>query len=167
MLVLGVDGGVHTGVALIDTDKVLVEGCYQSWLFEGRGWRGEYKMAEHVVNLADDLDVHVLCVEDFLLWNPQSADRDGLSSPRVVAMVDALMVERMGVANYGDNVAKFGLGQAEYVFRRARQASDAKTTWTNARIRAKGLDLSGKSDHEIDALRHVLLFGKQADLLVK
>lgn len=165
MRVLGVDGGTHTGVSFIDTEYGQVAESWRHWMFEGRGWLGEVNMAVQVVSLAEELGIHVLCLEDFLLWNPQSAKREGLSSPRVVAMVDAILATDKG-GFYGEKADRCESPDwPGYVYRRARQASDAKTTWTNDRLLRKGFELRGVSAHEVDALRHAMLFAKSGNLL--
>lgn len=160
MKVLGVDGGLHTGVAIYDTGKTLVDNAagYQdwSWQFEGDRWTGEAKQARLVVDLVLDHEVKVLCLEDFILLKFGGMQRSGLSSPRVIAMVDAMMVMEYGEL-YSEDV---GILKVEGgVYRFSRQASVAKTTYTNARLQQIGI-WKGISAHERDAWRHVLTFCK-------
>jgi hypothetical protein len=163
-LVMGLDGGTHTGVCLLDTSKTLVDNAAElkqrSWMFEGRGWRDEGTMAESVVDLVHELGVEVLAVEDFIALRLESSAREGLSSPRVVAMVDALLVRDLGDL-YGDDVV---VGTDGGVKRFARLASVAKTTWTDPRLRRAGI-WKGISAHERDAWRHALTFAKMSGRL--
>lgn len=166
MKVLGVDGGLHTGCAIYDTSKTLVDNAIgyreQSWQFIGDRWDGEWRQARLVVDLVLDHDVKVLCVEDFILLKFGGMQRSGLSSPRVIAMVDAVMKMEYGDL-YSDDV---GILREGGVYRFSRQASVAKTTYNNARLQKLGI-WKGISAHERDAWRHVLTFCKGHGYLKK
>lgn len=149
------DPGTTTGVGYTEHG---VKGYMKpKFAFEGAGWTtqevickdelgGAAEIASLWLWLVDHwtkLGIHpsrmYFVYEDFILRpGPHSSARTGLSPVRVTAHVQGILI-------------------ASKVHYFPQQPGDAKSRWTNERLRRVGLYSTG-SEHRRDATRHALLF---------
>ena len=134
---LAVDPGVDTGWAMRNVDEGWVTGV----IGPHRGWADEWRTADALMELANRCEYVVF--EDFILYDghAKNSDRDGLSPVRVTAAFFTLVQER----GRKFNILPF------------QMASEVMTTLSDQRLASLDYEVRGKTDHEKDALRHLIM----------
>lgn len=130
--------------------------------YDGSDWRaGEYMVVMQIFGLLEKYaPIDLIACEDFILRDPKSKQGDsGWSSARV-ALSPARICAQIDLMSRVVDTGGLGAGEGVGIPIVWQQASMAKTTYTDARLKAAGCYLPGKK-HARDATRHALLAYKR------